>query len=97
MPFNLDAVAAESTAEPFEFTFGGDTFTLPPSVDLLVIGSLTSGDVAAALRRLLGEEQFARLDANPAPFTSAQFTALLNAYLAHCGLDVGEASASTDS
>lgn len=97
MPFDLDAVASEATAEPFEFTFGGDKFTLPPSVDLRVIGSLTAGDVTDALRRLLGEDQYQRLDTNPAPFTAAQFTALLNAYLAHCGLDVGEVSASTGS
>lgn len=97
MPFDLDAIASEANAEPFEFTFGGDTYTLPPSVDLRVVASLTSGDIADALKRLLGAEQWERLEASDAVFTAARFEALLNAYMAHNGLDVGEASASTGS
>lgn len=97
MPFDLDAVAAEANGEPFEFTFGGDTYTLPPSVDLRVVGALTAGDVTDALRRLLGAEQWAKLDASDAVFTADQFKALFDAYLAHCGMTTGEAPASTGS
>lgn len=97
MPFDLDAVASEAAREPFTFTFGGDTYTLPPDVDLRIIGSLTSGDITDALRRMLGEEQWKKLEASPAVLTSDRFSALLNAYLAHSGLNVGEASASTGS
>lgn len=95
--FDLDAVAAESTKTPFRFTFGGEEYELPPVMDLRIVTSLVSGQMDDAMHRLLGAEQWRRLQASPAMFTNERFTALLNAYMAHTGTDMGEASASTSS
>lgn len=90
--FDLDAVAAEANGtEPFRFTFGGEQYEMPAVVDIRVVAALTTGDVGAALRRLLGEDQWARMEASDAVFDQARFKALLEAYMAHGGSTLGEA------
>lgn len=99
MPFDLDAVVAEGEGnpEPFEFTFGGDSYQLPPRIDIRAIGRLQQGDVLDALKVMLGDEQHARLMASPAVFNDTRFAALLEAYAAHQNTTAGESSASTPS
>lgn len=97
MPFDLDAVASEVTREPFEFTFGGETYTLSPTFDIRIVGHLTEGEVIEALRLTLGDEQWDQMQASETVLTSEQFKALFDAYMKHCGIDAGEASASTGS
>ena len=97
MPFDLDAVASEANKEPFEFTFGGETYTLPAVFDIRIVGHLTEGEIGEALRRTLGAEQWKKMQASDAVFTSEQFKALFEAWMAHCGVTEGEAPASTGS
>lgn len=92
MSFDLDAVLNDST--PFEFTFAGDGYTLPPDVPLSVPPLLREGRDGEALELLLGEEQWARVGER---LGMRQATALLVAYQAHLGLTSGGSSASTDS
>lgn len=99
MPFDLDAVVAEGegTAEPFCFTFGGDSYQLPPRIDIRAIALLTKGEVGDALKVLLGPDQYQRLLASPAVFDDTKFAALVEAYAQHQSVSTGESSASTSS
>ena len=99
MAFDLDKVAAEAdgTAEPFEFTFGGDLYQLPPRMDVRALGLFTKGEVGDALKIMLGVDQYARLLESPAVFDDTRFAALMEAYAAHQGTTAGESSASTSS
>lgn len=91
MSFDLDAVLNDST--PFEFTYAGGTFTLPPDVPLSVPPLLREGRDGEALEILLGDQW-----ATVGPLLGMkQATALLVAYQAHLGLTEGGSSASTDS
>lgn len=98
-PFDLDAVIAEREERtPFEFTFGGELFVLPPSVDVRVVAALSGERFDDALRMLLGSEQWARLQAVEAVFDFAALEALFQVYGEHLGEDLtGEAAASTRS
>jgi hypothetical protein len=98
MAFDLDAVAAEvDEAEPFRFTFGGDSYELPPRIDIRAIALLTKGEVGDALKVLLGPDQYERLLASPAVFNDTRFAALVEAYAQHQSVSTGELSASTSS
>lgn len=97
--FDLDAVEAETAGEPFPFTFGGHTFTLPhvQDVDRKVLLGADQGDVAAMnalFQEGLGDD-YERFDAQPMKVRSLE--ALFNAWLKHCGLEPGELRASTRS
>lgn len=96
-PFDLDAVASESEIPPFEFDFGGDTYTIEVDTDLLAAAALAESDYAGTLRRLLGPAQWAKIEASESVFTSKRFWALLEAFSEHRKTSVGESSASTDS
>lgn len=100
-PYDLDAAIREGKAEhdlePFEFTFNGDTFSLPADFDLSALDLLDAGNLAGAFLRLLGNEQRARLDALPASFGIVALAKVMDAYMVHLGIDVGELSASTAS
>lgn len=93
MSFDLDA----ALGEPFEFTFGGQTFTLPSDVDLATVEKLQAGETVAALQALMGDEQYARIEALPQVFGARAFAAVMDAYFQHLGIRQGESSASTDS
>jgi len=94
MPFDLDALRREAEGEPFYFTFDGDDYELPPQPDFRVATAASAGRLEEMLERLLGEEQWERLAASPAPFTRDQLEALLEAYGEHLGIDMGNSAAS---
>lgn len=96
-PFNLDAVATEAAGEPFQFTFGGNTYTLPVEPDLVTARLLQKGQVADALGRLLGPEQWDSLVESDEVFTLSHLEALFGAYGEHLGIDMGESPASSSS
>lgn len=97
MTFDLDAVANEAEGEPFEFTFGGESYTLAASVDVRAAAMLQVGRLDTAFRLMLGEEQWERMTASPAVFNGKKLDALLDAYGKHIGISLGESAASTDS
>lgn len=95
--FDLDAVANEAEGIPFEFTFGGEKYQLPPRVDFFAAAAFAEGDRKLGMHRLLGDEQWDRMCASAAVFDDSKLMALLDAYRAHIGASVGESDASTDS
>lgn len=97
MTFDLDAVHHEATAEPFEFIFGGNTYTLPPSVDMFAVTALQRGDLYGGLSRLLGAEQLDQMLASDAVFDEKRLAALMEAYGKHLGVTLGESAGSTGS
>lgn len=103
MAFDLDKVIAEgansaSKKKPFDFTFDGNTYTLPNEIDVLAIASAADGDLLGALRRLLQADQFEKIKTSSVVFTGTAMSALLDAYFTHVSaLTVGESSASTRS
>jgi hypothetical protein len=95
--FDLDAVSRESDGIPFEFTFGGEKFTLPATVDLLAAAALEGGKLYDGLKRLLGDEQWERLLEVQKVLDTEHLKALMEAYAKHVGLSLGESGASTGS
>lgn len=95
--FDLNAAIQEKASEPFRFHFGDGDYVLPPTPDLRAIVLLTEGQLAPALRVLLGPDQWAQLEGEAATFGLEAFTALINAYMAHAGTTLPESRASTDS
>ena len=85
--FDLDALEADATKEPFRFRHGGEEFELPFDPDILTVDLFSTGQIAEPLRQLLGVEQYARLDANPTPFGASKFMRLMQAYQEHIGTD----------
>ncbi len=96
-PFDLDAIGAEATAEPFRFTFGGEEYELPPSIDMLAVPAMVAGDLLGGFRRLFTDEQWRRLQASPATLDLPKMLALLKRYADHSGVSLGEFGASTRS
>ena len=96
-PFDLDALSRESTAEPFRFRFGGQTFELPATMDFRIVGALNDGRVDRAFRRLFTTEQWDQLDNIDAVLDLNGIMELLKAYAAHSGAALGESQASTPS
>jgi hypothetical protein len=88
--FNLDAVESEGKAKPFEFTFGGEGYSLPAQVDLLAAAALEGGKLYEGLHRLLGDGQWDRLLASSAVLDNDKLKALMEAYAEHVGLSLGE-------
>lgn len=88
--FDLDALEADANKEPFRFRHGGEEFELPFDPDILTVDLFSTGQIAEPLRQLLGAEQYARLNANPATFGASKFMRLMEAYQKHIG--VGESS-----
>src|SRR5215471_827489 len=67
-PFDLDAAAAKAAADeagavPFEFTWQGKTYSLPPQAawPMTVVRSLAAGDLNAAMSELLGGDGYDEL------------------------------------
>lgn len=99
--FDLDRWQDEAQREPYPFTWAGRERILPHvqdlSVDVLsLIGQVDAGDpdaVVGVLRVAFGEDQWADLHAaRPMPIGAA--TKLFNQWMAHCGVDPGEAQSS---
>lgn len=98
MSFDLDALIAEAEQRPpFEFTFGGEQYELPPDLDITIAVSLSAGDLLGSLQKLLGEEQWARIVASKATFTASAMLTLLERYGEYCGTSLGESAASSRS
>jgi hypothetical protein len=95
--FDLDALAHEANGEPFRFRFGGEDYELPPHMDIRAVAAMSAGRLDDALRMLLGDAQWTRLQASPEVFDQHKLLALFNAYGAHSGMTPGESSASTGS
>jgi hypothetical protein len=94
---DLDAIQNEADDKPFEFTFGGEQYELPPRMDMRVVAVLTKGQVGEALEMLLGPEQWQRMLHADAVLDERRLSALLAAYTEHTGMSVGESSASANS
>lgn len=90
MGLDLDAIVDDG--EPYEFTFGGEAYQLPPDPDLKFLEYLAEGAFQAALWTVLGEEQYARLDASPAALTTKRAKALFDDYTKSLGIDPGKSS-----
>jgi hypothetical protein len=96
--FDLDALANDANATPFPFTFGGEDYELPPEIDVLDMAMLSTPErVMEGLIRLLGADQVARMEKSDARLTPPKLEALVKAYMAHLGVDLGEAPASSGS
>lgn len=92
--FDLDALEAEASDEPFPFRVGGQTFTLPAAsgMDWRAGAAIDSGQYERGLRLLLGEDYdaFCQL-----AVSTGQLSALINRYQQHLGLAPGEPQASS--
>ena len=96
--FDLDAMAAEAEGrEPFRFMFGGVEYELSPDLDFRVVAQLNKGLIYEGLARLLGAEQWERMQASDQLLTEDMLAKLFEAYQAHTGTSLGELSASTSS
>ena len=93
MTFDLDAIVDEE--EPFGFTFGGMSFTFPADPDIVALEYFDKGDLQNALFVLLGPEQYEVMDGIPADVArmgQRRFTALMEAYGKHLGVNPGKLS-----
>lgn len=95
--FDLDALIAEAAAEPFTFLFGGEEYVCPPTIDIRAVSALAAGDLVGALRIMVGDDQWARLEASPQTLGVAAIGKLIEAYAEHQGVSVGESSGSSSS
>lgn len=93
MSFDLDAAVAAESNQPFEFTYRGQSFSIPLSLPVSVIDKLTEfseSDLPNILRTLLGEEpgdRFIALD--PA---DTHIKRLVEEYSKAKGVRLGEAA-----
>lgn len=92
--FDLDAVIAEASGEPFTFTLGGETFTMASPEDCDWQVALQPGNGELFVAELLGD-QFERFCAHKVP--SRALNALLDACQRHYGVTPPESSASPSS
>lgn len=83
MSFDLDAVANDG--EPFEFTFGGETFSFPADAPMAFNSLISEGHDLEGFRLLFGDEQWARVEAMPDKLGTRKARALLKAYNEHLG------------
>lgn len=102
MAFDLDKLVAEQPAakrkKRFEFTFEGNTYTMPNEIDMLGLRAATKGDLATAFKRALGAEQYAEIEASTSVLQQSSILELMGAYYEHVGgLNAGESSASSSS
>jgi hypothetical protein len=97
--FDLDALLAD-TPDPrpvFRFRFGGEQYTLPPSIDIRAAAALQAGKLWDGLAVLLGAEQWERMQASQSTFNGDALKALMDRYAKHTGAPLGESSGSTSS
>lgn len=95
--FDLDAFIAEAADKPFTFTFDGQRYELPSDPDFFVITNFVNGNLLTAFRRLMGDEQFKRMDASAKPFGAKALTELFDRYMKFAGLSLGKSPASSRS
>lgn len=97
MPYHVDAIAREADPNPWEFEFGGETYTLPSDLDMRAMAALNGGRLDDALRILIGPEQWERMQASSYVFGPKQLNDLMQTYLSDLGIDLGKPLPSTDS
>jgi hypothetical protein len=97
MVYRVEALEREAEAGGWQFEFDGERYTLPPDFDARAIAHLLAGNLYDGLRTMLGDEQWARLDASPKVFGQNELRRLVNAYAEGIGADLGEFAASSDS
>lgn len=99
MTFNLSAVEAEASTEqpaPFEFDFGGEHFTMPVSIDVRARIAASEGNLALAVKLMLGDSQYRRLVQVPEVLDDTRLGALISAWAEHSrSASLGESEAST--
>lgn len=88
MGLDLDAIVDDG--DPYEFTFGGEVYSLPADPDLKFLEYLAEGAFQAALWVVLGEAQYQRLDASSASLTTKRAKALFDDYTKSLGIDPGK-------
>lgn len=95
--FDLDAAVAERIGDqtPFVFTWGGETYEMPPEIDAFAMARIAEGDLLGGFRRLFGDAQYDRLEASGRTFGHRTVEVLLERYADHLGIDLGEAFASS--
>lgn len=94
---DLDALDNEANGVPFTFKSGGQTYTMPSGedADWRILDALDKGDLAQAVRYLLGDEQFAQF--SDRKVTLRSFKSLLNHWSKFKGDAAGEGSDSSAS
>jgi len=97
MAFDLDAFIAESSSEPFRFTFGGVEFTWPSRLDLRAERALVDGNLWDALKMQFGPGQYDKFLEVGEGFDIEAVRALFDAHAKHLGSSLGEPSASAGS
>ena len=95
--FNLDAVEAEATGQPFEFDWHDESYSLPSAgdADWRALAALDSGKLEAGLRGLMGDDQYDRFASRP--LATKKLGKLVEAYLEYQGVKPGELQASAGS
>lgn len=88
--FDLDALAAEATGEPFRFRFGGEDYELPPTIDIRAVAHAQEGRLSSALRLMMTGDQWDRLERSTGRFDLPALRALFKAYGDHSGAQLGE-------
>jgi len=99
MAFDLDKVLAEEEErDDFTFTFDGETYTLPPAMDVRAIAAIAGGRLDDGLRMLLNPEQWQKIQDSPKVLTVTALEKLFDEYAAYAGVEsLGGSSASTKS
>lgn len=92
--FDLDALEVEASGEPFVFTFDGKQYIVPAILDLRVTDALSRGNYSAAVRCLVGEQQWASIVESDAVLDTARADLLIRAFGEHIGATRGKSSAS---
>lgn len=91
MSFDLDAAVSAESNQPFDFTFRGQSFSLPLALPVSLIDKLKAveeDDLPTILRTLLGDEQGSRFIAlDPA---DTHIKALVEEYAKVKGVSLGE-------
>ena len=97
--FDLDAVEREARREPFVFRLKGRTFTLPHMADLdhKVLLAVDEGDAAAMTAALQAGLAGRYAEFSQLPLSLSGVKTLIEAWMRHSGLAVGESPASTGS
>jgi len=97
MGIDLDKVITEEQGrDPYTFTFDGETYTLPPSMDVRAVAAIAAGRLDDGLRILLNPEQWQRLQDSPKVLPVAALEKLFEDYAAYNGVEsLGKSSGST--
>ena len=90
---DLDALAREATDDkttPFTFRIHGQVFSLADATecDFRVLDALDQGQLAEAIRLLLGDEQYAKFTTKPVSIKALKD--ILGGWSNHKGLTLGE-------